>query len=317
MTAAGPRIALACAARRGLLFLERLAALVPAGTELVVFSFREEPHEPPFVDDIAALCRRLGAAFHETRDLGSDEWEGVWAQGFDLLLAVSWRYLVPPAVYARARRGAFVFHDSLLPEYRGFSPTVWAILNGEDHTGVTLFAMAEGMDTGDVVEQRRVPIGPDETIAEVVERVTATYLELLEHNLPALLDGSAELSAQDASRTTYCCRLLPDDCAIDWRGSTRRAYDLIRGYGRPYPGAHTRFGGRRLTVWEARRLEEGAPPWAGRVPGRVAEVRHGEGSVVLTGDGALLLTRVQPEGGEEVCAADILNRLSHTLGPEG
>jgi methionyl-tRNA formyltransferase len=309
-----PRIHLACATRRGVRFLGRLAALVPEA-DLVVFSFREEPHEPPFLDDLAAACHRHGAGLHVGRQLGADEWEEVWEEGFDLLLAVSWRYLIPPRVFRRARRGAYVFHDSLLPAYRGFSPTVWAMINGEDHTGVTLFAMAEEFDAGDVIDQRRVPIGADETIAEVMEGVTDTYLSLLESNLPALLDGTAHLTPQDEAAATYTCRLLPEDCEIDWRRSSRQIHDLVRGYTRPYPGAFTWLDGQRLTVWETRRLD--GARWVGRVPGRVAEVRPGVGSVVLTGDGALLLTRVQPEGGDEVVAAGILDRLSHTLGIRG
>lgn len=80
-----------------------------------------------------------------------------------------------------------------LPEYRGFSPTVWAIINGEDHTGVTLFKIAEEVDAGDIVDQERVPIGPDDTIAVVIERVTQTYLDLLERNLDGLINGTVRL----------------------------------------------------------------------------------------------------------------------------
>ncbi len=306
-------IALACATHRGLLFLEHLLELAP-DAELTVFSFPEEPHEPPFLEAIRERCRRSGASFHETWNLEAGGLRELWeTESFDLLLAVSWRYLIPSGIYRRPRRGAFVFHDSLLPEYRGFSPTVWAIVNGEDHTGVTLFAMAEGMDSGDVVDQRRVPIGPDETISRVMERVTRAYLELLEANLPSLLDGTVELTAQDHSEATYCSRLLPQDCEIDWRRPTSAIHDLVRGYTRPYPGAYTWLDGRRLTVWETRRLKD-ERIWAGRVPGRVVEVRPREGSVVLTSNGTLLVTRVQPEGGEEVCAAEVLKSLSQTLG---
>lgn len=310
-----PRIVLACATHRGLRVLEALGEGVPEA-DLVVFSFPEEPHEPPFLDAIRKACEGLGATLHVGRHLGAKEWEPVWEEDFDLLLAVSWRYLVPPRVYERARRGAFVFHDSLLPAYRGFSPTVWAILNGEDHTGVTLFAMAEAVDAGEVVDQRRVPIGADDTVAEVMERVTGTYLDLLDRNLPALLEGTARLTPQSEDGVSYTCRLLPEDCEIDWRRDGRTLHDLVRGYTRPYPGAFTWLDGQRLTVWATRRLENDAQ-WVGRVPGRVARVRPGEGTVVCTGDGALLVTRVQLEGGEEVPAETVLHHPSQTLGRSG
>jgi methionyl-tRNA formyltransferase len=306
------RIALLCATHRGYRFLQKLLALVP-DAELFVFSFREEPWEPPFVDDIRTLAESHGHRFFTARNVGSPRWRSFWeTTPLDLMLVVSWRYLIPPEVFRRPRQGTFVWHDSLLPAYRGFSPTVWAILNGEDHTGVTLFEMAEEVDSGDIVDQERVPIGPDDPIRVVMERVTEAYLTLLERNLEALLAGTAPRRPQDPSRATYTCKRLPQDNRIDWKAPTAAVYNLIRAVSAPYPGAYTFLDGRKLIVWAARRLPD-APRYVGRVPGRVVEVRPGEGVVVLTGDGALLLTEVQPEGMPPVCAAEVLQSLSQTL----
>jgi methionyl-tRNA formyltransferase len=307
------RIALLGATRRGHLFLEKLASLAP-DAELLVFSFREEPWEPPFLDDLRALTLARGGQFFEAKQLGSPRWTPVWESApVDLMLVVSWRYMLPPTVFRRPRLGTFVFHDSLLPEYRGFAPTVWALLNGEDHTGVTLFEIAESVDSGDVVDQQRVPIGPDDAIGVVLERVTEAYLQLLERNLGALLSGQAARRSQDEARATYTCKRLPEDNAIDWSAPTERIFNLIRAVSAPYPGAYTTLQGERLRVWAARRLVP-ERRYVGRVPGRVAEVRQGEGAVVLTGDGALLLTQVQRDGGPVVGAAEILNSPAQTLG---
>ncbi len=307
-----PTIALLCATARGLRALDRLAALVPAA-QLLVFSFREDPWEPPFFDAIHRRAAELGARFYEARQVGADRCQPVWdAAPVDLLLAVNWRYVVPPAVYLRARLGAYVFHDSLLPGYLGFSPTVWAMINGEDHTGATLLTMAEGYDEGDIVGQTRVDIGLDDTIAGVTERVTEAYLALLDAHLPALLAGTAPRTPQDRSYATYTCKLLPEDMRIDWSWPTARIHNLIRAVTAPYPGAYTTLEGRRVTIWRAERLRL-ARRYVGRVPGRVAEVRPGAGTVILTGDGALLLTQVQPEGGDIMPAELLLNRISHTL----
>jgi methionyl-tRNA formyltransferase len=301
-----------CATARGLRVLNRLAELAP-DAHLSVFSFREETWEPPFLDDIRARALELGAQFHEARQVGAERWKPVWdAAPVDLLLAVNWRYIVPQSVYSRARLGAYVFHDSLLPAYAGFSPTVWAMINGEDHTGVTLLTMAEGYDEGDIVGQARVDIGPDDTIADVTGRVTEAYLTLLETHLPALLTGNPSRIAQDRSYATYTCKLLPDDMRIDWTWPTVRIYNLIRAVTAPYPGAYTALDGQRLTVWRAERLPL-TRRYVGRVPGRVAEVRPGMGTVVLTGDGALLLTHVQLAGQEPAPADAVLNRISLTL----
>jgi methionyl-tRNA formyltransferase len=172
--------------------------------------------------------------------------------------------------------------------------------------------MAEAVDSGDIVAQQRVPIGPDETIAEMMERVTDMYLDLLETTLPALLTGSAPRVPQDQEAATFTCKRLPEDNAIDWTADTASIYNLIRAVTAPYPGAYTTLAGNRLVVWGARRVV--VRPYVGRVPGRVVEIRPGEGVVVLTGDGELLLTDVQPDGQPRQPAADVLNSLNITLG---
>ena len=129
------RIVVLCATQRGLLFIKKLAHLAP-DAELFVFSFREEPWEPPFLQNIKVTVLSIGGQFFETRNIGGHRWNTFWnSTPVDLMLVVSWRYLLPSEVYCRPRLGSFAFHDSLLPQYRGFSPTIWAIINGEDHTG--------------------------------------------------------------------------------------------------------------------------------------------------------------------------------------
>jgi len=307
------RIVTLCATRRGYLFVQKLTELTPQ-SELVVFSFPEDPWEPPYLDDIRELTLAKGGQFFEAKQVGSPRWGQFWeSTPVDLMFAVSWRFMIPASVYQQPRLGTFVFHDSMLPEYRGFSPTVWSIINGEDHTGVSLFEIADGVDEGAIIAQKRVPIGPDDTIAVVLERVTETYLELLEQSLDNLMKGIAPRYPQDHSRATYTSKRLPEDNLIDWTGSTERAFNLIRASTFPYSGAYTYLEGQKLRIWSARRLVDGHH-YVGRTPGRVVEVRPGEGSAVLTGDGSLLLTEVQIEGGEVACATDVLNRLSQTLG---
>ncbi|MGQ9907270.1 MAG: methionyl-tRNA formyltransferase [Candidatus Flexifilum sp.] len=307
------RVAVLCATRRGYRILERLIALLPEA-ELVVFSFREEPHEPPFMNEIRALTEAAGGQFYEARNVGAARWREFWeTTPIDLMLVVGWRYLIPPDIYEHIRLGCYVFHDSLLPQYRGFAPTVWAILNGEQQTGITLFAIGPGVDDGDIIDQRSIPIGPDDAVADVMERVTLAALEILETKLPALINGTAPRIRQEHERATYTCKRLPEDNEIDWSADTGSIYNLIRAVTRPYPGAFTRFDGRKLIVWGARRLEV-TPRYVGRIPGRVVEIRRGEGVVVLTGDGALLLTTIQVEGDSPARADEIIDSLATTLG---
>lgn len=307
------RIVVLCATQRGYRFLHHLLQLAPEH-DFVVFSFREEAWEPRFFDDIRELTLARGQHFFEARQVGTARWEAFWqSTTVDLLFAVSWRYLVPSAVYARCQRGAFIFHDSLLPQYRGFAPTVWAIINGEPRSGVTLFQIAEEVDAGGIIDQYVVPLGPDVYIADVMEQVTRAYLLLLERNIDTLLYGDIHAVPQDEAQATYTCKRLPDDNVIDWTHSSEQIYNLIRAVSYPYPGAFTSFRDQKLFIWAAQPVPE-ARRYVGRIPGRIVEVRAGSGVVVLAGDGALLVSRVQLEGQEPVRADMLLNSLSYTLG---
>lgn len=307
------RIVLLCATRRGYRFLQKLAALIPSSTDLLVFSFKEEPWEPRFLDNIRDFTDSNGWQFFEAKNLGHERWHHFWeSTEFDLMLAVSWRYMIPSQVYQRARLGTFVFHDSLLPRYRGFAPTVWTMINGEDHTGVTLFEIAERMDEGDIIDQTRLSISPDETISVVTERVTEVYLDLLERNIDGLINGTVKRTPQDHSLATYTCKRLPEDNLIDWRKPSNDIYNLIRAVSTPYPGAYTYLGGRKLQIWSAKRMID-YHTYIGGIPGRVVEIRHGQGVIVLTGDGAIMLCEAQIDGGDILCASEIINSLSQTL----
>jgi methionyl-tRNA formyltransferase len=306
-------IVLLCATRRGYLFLQKITELLPEAN-LIVFSFREELWEPPFLDNIHKLTLANAAQFFEDRQVGSKRWSQFWeSTAVDLMFVVSWRYMIPACVYKRPRLGTFVFHDSLLPAYRGFSPTVWAIINGEDHTGVTLFDIAEEMDSGDIIDQELVPIGPDDTIAIVMERVTQTYLDLLERNIDNLTSGTAARYPQDHSRATYTRKRLPEDNEIDWGLPAEKIYNLVRAVTKPYPGAYTYLNGKKMYIWSANVLKD-YDEYIRRIPGRVVKLYIGSGAVVLTGDNPLLIRDVQIEAHPIVCASDALNGVGLTLG---
>ena len=308
-------IVLLCAARRGYQVAQRLFD-IGASHRFTLFSFRETPWEPPFLDDLRQLTLARGHQFHEARNVAQEKWRNFWRENApDLILMVSWRYLVPAEIYQRARLGAYVFHDSLLPRYRGFAPTVWAMINGESETGVTLFQVTDEMDAGDIVDQRALPIGADETIAVVMERVTGAYLDLIERNFDALLSGQVKLRPQDHADATYTCKWTPADGRIDWRRSARDIHNLVRATSRPYPGAYTTLDGRKLTIWSAS-LPASPRRYMSAVPGRVVDIQPGIGSAVLTGAGSLLLREVQLEGADAVDAASVLTSPAQTLGME-
>jgi len=309
------RVVLLCATRRGLLFLEKLVELLPK-CNLTVLSFREEEIEPPFMDSIRELSLASNGKFFECKRVESKSMANLWeSKDIDLMFVVSWRYIIPASIFDRPRLGTYVFHDSLLPRYRGFSPTVWSMINGENHTGVTLFQMAEDVDSGDIIDQQPIWISPDNTISEVMESVTQVYLDLLEENLPALLNGTAPSYPQDDGCATYTSRRFLKDNLIDWAGSSKSIYNLIRAVSEPFTGAFTHLSGKKMQIWSGK-IWENKTNRTGAAPGRVLEIRNGKGVVVQAGTGSILIVKVQMEGGVVVDATDVIRNTSLIFGKQ-
>ncbi len=303
------RILVLCATRRGVAFIRRIHELHPEDDYTVV-SFQGESWEPDYMPELEAAVAGAGARLVIAKRV---ELTTLFADGiFDLLFAVSWRYLVSREVWSRAKLGAYVFHDSLLPRYRGFSPTVWAMINGETATGVSLIEMADAVDAGLLIEQERVEIGRDEYIASVMERVTQAYLRVLERTLPALLAGTARRTIQNEAEASYVCKRLPADNRINWSDPAVRVYNHIRACAAPYPGAFCFAGDRCVRVWFCEPPAV-SPVYAGRVPGRVVEIVPGKGVRVLAGDHSLLLVEVQFEGAPVTRADLVFSSLATTL----
>lgn len=309
-------IVLLCATDRGCQFLEKVVTLFPK-SRISVFSFPETPWEPRYLERLRSRTASLGGSFFETRHVGDPLWKDFWEkEKVDALFAIHWRYLVPRSVYEKATRGAYVFHDSLLPKYRGFSPTVWAVANGEVETGATLLRMADPIDTGDIVDQIPVPVGPEEKIESVMKKVTQAYMELASRHIPRILANEVTCRPQDHSLASFACKRTPADNEIDWTCPSRTVLNLIRAVSSPYPGAFSFLNGKKIIVWDAAAASL-PQPLVGSVPGRVIGVRPSEGSWVATGDGAILLKVVQEGDSPSVPAEKILNRLNETLRPGG
>lgn len=303
-------IAVACNTRRGVRVLEALGELIHCPVH--VASSPEDPWEPPYRSAIRDLCSHRSWSFTETTDVRRGRIGAALAERHvDVLLLVVWRFLVCREVRDLARAGTFVFHDSILPAYRGFSPTVWALVNGEREVGATLFEAVDAVDAGPIIDQERVTVASDAYITDVYNDVTEAYVRLLRRQLQAMLEGSAVRHPQNEALATYTCKRVPDDNRIDWSGPAQRIHDLVRGVSHPYTGAYTHFEGRVLRVWRAHAVS-GFPTYVGRIPGAVVE-RDAQTAVVLAGDGAVRLETVQLEGHPVANAAEVLRGLTNRL----
>ena len=168
-----------------------------------------------------------------------------------LLLVLGWYYIVPRRVRQSATISCLGIHASLLPKYRGWAPITWAIINGETETGVTLFHLEDDVDSGDVVAQISLPIEERDTCATMYEKASHASIELLREYLPRLAQGTAPRASQDEGLAAYFPQRKPDDGLIDWTKSPEEVRNFIRAQTKPYPGAFTYIGGKKVTVWDA------------------------------------------------------------------
>ncbi len=169
----------------------------------------------------------------------------------DLLVVIGWYYMMPPALRAMAKLGCVGIHASLLPRYRGGAPLVWALINGESETGVTLFHFADGVDDGDIVGQQALPIGPQDTIADLLSKAEDASLALVTQYVPQLASGTAPRIPQDHTQATTVPQRSPADGEIDWTWDAARIDRFIRAQTHPYPGAFTIVNGKRVRIWSA------------------------------------------------------------------
>jgi methionyl-tRNA formyltransferase len=233
----------------------------------------------------------------------------------DCTVVSSYNRLLGPAILDR---GKFLnVHYAALPKYRGRANVNWAIINGEPETAITIHVVAPGPDSGNILFQQAVSIGPDDTVADVYDALNEIQRMVLGDTVARYLDGFRGVP-QDESEATYGCGRVPADGEIDWSQPTDRIYGLIRALSPPYPGAHTYLEARRVIIARAAPVWDG-PRYAGRIPGRVVARSKAGGFVdVLTGDGTLRIHEViPPENGQAIPASALITSTRQTLGLRG
>ncbi|MGH2399985.1 MAG: methionyl-tRNA formyltransferase [bacterium] len=213
----------------------------------------------------------------------------------DVIVTVAYGKIIPKDILDLPPRGAVNVHPSLLPKYRGASPIQAVLRDGGRETGVTIMYQSMELDAGDIILQRRVPIDPSDTAHTLEEKLAQAGAEALVEALGLIREGRAPRRPQDPSQATYVGKLGKEDGRIDWSQPAARLADFIRAMD-PWPSAYTRHRTEMLKIWKAD-VVTGAG-----APGTVVEVRRGQGFVVGTGKGGLLILEVQPEGRRRMSA---------------
>lgn len=216
----------------------------------------------------------------------------------DLIVVIAFGQILPRALLEIPRHGCINVHASLLPRYRGAAPINWCIINGEAETGITTMMMDVGLDTGDMLLKMATPIDPEENAGSLHDRLSILGAETMEATLDLLARGELSPEKQDDGASSYAPMLKKELGEIDWRREPAEIKNLVRGV-TPWPGAHTRLGGKMLKFFRARIASGNAPPGTVLQAGRA-------GLEIACGSGSLIIEELQLEGKKRMAAADFL-----------
>lgn len=285
-----------------------LKALAAAGHEIVgVVSQPDKPKgrgknlQPTPVKEAAM---ELGLPVYQPKKVRDPEFLEVLKElNPEVIVVVAFGQLIPKAILELAPYGCINVHASLLPKYRGAAPIQWAVIDGEEETGVTIMRMDEGLDTGDMISKVTVPVFADETGGSLFDKLSEAGAKLLVETLPSLEDGTAVFEKQpEESPTAYAGMIKKSMGDLDWTRPAEELERLIRGLN-PWPSAYTKMDGKTLKIWKAQVLEEEREE--DHMPGTILLTEQQE-FMVQTGKGILKITELQLEGKKRMDTSSFL-----------
>ncbi|WP_432152176.1 methionyl-tRNA formyltransferase [Streptomyces sp. bgisy029] len=275
----------------------------------------EHAYEKIWSDSVADLAEKHGIPVIIRNRPDGELVERLKEVAPDIIVANNWRTWMPPEIYNLPVHGTLNIHDSLLPAYAGFSPLIWALINGEPEVGVTAHLMDEELDAGDIVVQRSVAVGPTDTTTDLFHRTVDLIAPVTTEALGLIASGRTEFTPQDRSKASFFHKRAEEDIRIDWNWPAEDLERLIRAQSAPYPSAFTFHKGQRLDVLSAV-VSEGR---YGGTPGRIF-YREGDGVVIVAGADArtgrnhgLAITRVRTEDGRELPATEYFTSMGGYL----
>lgn len=223
----------------------------------------------------------------------------------DLQIVVAFRML-PEVVWSMPPYGTFNAHASLLPKYRGAAPINWAVINGDTETGITTFMLKHEIDTGDIIDQVRIPIADTDNVEIVHDRLMELSGKLVTKTVDSIIDGTFKTTLQDSienAELTPAPKIFRDTCRINWNQPAKKVYDFIRGLS-PYPAAWTTLDGKSVKIYEAG-IEHNAPTDASLPCGSI--MCDGKTYMkVKAEDSWLSIHMLQLEGKKRMPVADLL-----------
>lgn len=218
----------------------------------------------------------------------------------DLFVVVAYGQILPESILNIPPLGCVNVHGSLLPKYRGAAPIQMAIVNGEEKTGVTIMYMEKGLDSGDMILKKELPIDKKDTYGSLHDKMCVLGADALIEALELMEKGEVKAEKQDDSLSTYASRIEKGNAQLVWERPSYQTVNTIRGFN-PVPGAFSFYKDEMMKIFEAEEVQG----YSGK-PGEIVDVDIKRGITVKTGDSAILITQLQVKGGKKMSACDYL-----------
>lgn len=300
------KLLLFLATQKGHEVLLRLHGLDPAKIGTVI-GFDETGDADDYGAKIESFCAEAKIPFAKWTEVRGTLAALVAERGITEAVAIGWRYLIPLDMNAHLRNGLLIFHDSLLPRFRGFTPTVTAILCGETEIGMTVLFATDEVDRGGIVLQKRAGIDGSTYLRDAIAIQSRLYAEAAADLMPMLENGPLPSTPQDESKATYSIWRRPDDGLIDWSHSSDEIRNLVRAVGHPYFGAFSHVDGEMVKIVRAEVVDD--VRFEVRDAGKIWRY-DGPNPVVVCGTGMLAITEATDAEGRPFAFKGLRKKLS-------
>ncbi len=274
-----------------------LEAILEKDVDEVVAVYCAPDKEGRPLDPLKEFALEKGLPVYQPESYKNPEvWEQLASHDADLCVMAYVLLFVPEEALNVPKFGSIQYHPSMLPWHKGPSSINWPIIMGKEKTGLTIFWPDNGLDTGPILLQKEVDIGPDDTLGSVYfDKLYPLGVEAMMESIELVRDGNAPRVVQDPDDGSYEGWCRKDDVQIDWSKGSDEVYNLIRG-ANPQPGAWTTFNGIEVRIFDSRKAD------ASGEPGSVLSIDD-SGAVIATGDGSIRVMKVRADAGK-LAAAD-------------
>lgn len=262
-----------------------------------VVSFRENNVNISYYDKIKTFCENNELVFENWRSIKSNIASLIAHHSITDIVLIGWKFLIPERIKKLLKGEMIVYHDSLLPKFRGFCPTPTAIIKGEKEFGFSIIKAEKEMDTGDILMQKRYPLKEEYYVEDIIKILSKGYSD----SIPFLLDGSLKKSffkKQDEKLATYSCWRDLNDMQIDWSQKNTDIYNFIRALGNPYKGAFTYLDDKKIYIFKSEIIREDKQ-FELNYPGKFWEINDAEATIIC-GKGLLKISDCFIENGERL-----------------